>query len=142
MPLLHDPTRSSDNARYWHGAMCLYQGKVAVIVDVGPDYVKVDPNGNSDNRATVPLTSEDLTVIPVVAQYNHGDLLYNKAERRAMKGYSGASSRLYRTKASDFIKAGEVTKRQSDGEVYLLGIHVSNMSASEYAAYKERFVCT
>lgn len=142
MPLLHDQQRASDNHGYWHGAMCLYKGRVSVIVDVGSDYVQVDPNGNSDERVTVKMDSEDLSVVPVVAQYNKGDLLYNKAERRKQKGYSGASSRLYRMKAADIVTAGEVTERQSDGEVYLLGIHISNMTASEYAAYKERFVCT
>lgn len=141
MPLLHDPTRSSDNARYWQGAMCLYKDKVAVIVDVGADYVQVDPNGNSEERVTVPLNSEHLSVVPIVAQYSKGDLLFNKAERRAQKGYSGASSRLYRMKAAEVTTTGDVTKRTSDGDVYLYGVGISNMTGSEYAAYKERFVC-
>lgn len=141
MPLLHDPTRSSDNARYWQGAMCLYKDKVAVIVDVGTDYVQVDPNGNSEERVTVPLNSEHLSVQPVVAQYHKGNLMYNKAERRAQKGYSGASSQLYRLKAADVAVAGDVTKRTSDGDVQLYGIYVANMTQSEYTAYKERFVC-
>lgn len=141
MPLLHDPQRSSDNARYWQGAICIHKDKVAVIVDVGSDYVQIDPNGNSEERLTVSLNSEHLSVVPIVSQYHKGDLLYNKAERRAQKGYSGASSRLYRMKAADVTTAGEVTNRKSDGEVYLLGTHISNMTASDYAAYKERFVC-
>jgi len=141
MPLLHDPQRSSDNAGYWQGALCLYKDKVSMIVEVGNDSCRVDPNGDSDNRVTVSLSSDDLRVVPIVAQYNKGDLLYNKAERRKQKGYSGASSRLYRMKASDVTISGEVTKRTSDGDVYLYGVPVSNMTSSEYTVYKERFVC-
>lgn len=141
MPLLHDPQRSSDNQGYWQGALCLYKDKVSMIVEVGNDSCRVDPNGDSDLRATVSLSSDDLRVIPIVAQYNKGDLLYNKAERRKQKGYSGASSRLYRMKAADVTVAGEVTKRTSDGDVYLYGVSVSNMTSSEYAAYREKFVC-
>lgn len=136
--LLHDPSRASDNRDYWGGSLVMYKGLVSHLVGVTATTADVQNNTTTDGA--VPLSSELLSVPPIVAQYIDGDFKYNKAERRKRKGYAGASGGLYGC-TSSILVAGEPCRRRSDGHVQLYGINVGTMSTDQYREYLKEFRC-
>ena len=133
--LLHDPQRPQDTSRYWNHTVVLWNGDPVVVKVRDEKFVVHTPAGEIHH---LPLTSDELAVVPIVAGYRKGRLCMNVAQRRALKGYSGGENLLG---ISGLTEVAEVCKRDSSGDVYLLGEHHGNMTTEQFREFRKEFLC-